>query len=62
MEKREKKPQEPEKSVYLLEMEEKLRNIFATQVRIKPGKRGGSIEIEFYSQEELERLLEIMQH
>jgi len=60
--KREKKPQEPEKSVYLLEMEEKLRNIFATQVRIKPGKRGGSIEIEFYSQEELERLLEIMQH
>lgn len=60
--KQEKKPQEPEKPVYLLEMEEKLRNIFGTQVRIKSGKKGGSIEIEFYSPEELERLLEIMQN
>jgi len=55
------KTQQQEKSVYLLELEEKLRNIFGTQVRIKLGKRGGSIEIEFYSEEELERLLEIMQ-
>ena len=60
--KQEKKPQEQEKPVYLLEMEEKLRNIYGTQVRIKSGKKGGSIEIEFYSPEELERLLEIMQH
>ncbi len=55
------KPQQQEKSVYLLEMEETLRNVYGTQVRIKLGKRGGSIEIEFYSEEELERLLEIMQ-
>ncbi len=60
-EKKEKKTQEPEKSVYLLEIEQRLRNVFGTQVRIKSGKQGGSIEIEFYSQDELERLLEIMQ-
>ncbi len=55
------KPQQQEKSVYLLEMEEKLRIKYGTQVRIKSGKRGGSIEIEFYSEEELERLIEMMQ-
>jgi len=50
-----------EKPLYLLEIEEKLRNLFGTQVRVKMGKRSGSIEIEFYSEEELERLLEIIQ-
>jgi ParB family chromosome partitioning protein len=55
------KVQEKEKSLYLLEIEEKLRNIYGTQVRVKLGKRGGCVEIEFYSEEELERLLEIMQ-
>ena len=55
------KTREKEKSLYLLEIEEKLRDRYGTQVRIKMGKKGGSIEIEFYSQEELERLLEIMQ-
>jgi len=55
------KTREKEKSLYLLGIEEKLRDRYGTQVRIKMGKKGGSIEIEFYSQEELERLLEIMQ-
>ncbi len=55
------KPKQQEKSVYLLEMEEKLRNKYGTQVRINSGKKGGSIEIEFYSEEELERLIELMQ-
>lgn len=60
---REKDPQkakEEKKSLYLLEIEEKLRSRYGTQVRIKMGNRGGSIEIEFYSKEELERLLEIL--
>ncbi len=52
--------EEDEKPFYLLEAEEKLRNLYGTQVRIKMGKKGGSIEIEFYSEEELERLLELM--
>ncbi len=51
----------PEKPYYLLEAEERLRNLYGTQVRIKTGHRGGVIEIEFYSDEELERLLELMQ-
>lgn len=49
-----------DKPYYLLEAEDRLRNRYGTQVRIKLGKRGGSIEIEFYSEEELERVLELM--
>lgn len=51
---------EPEKPYYLLEAEEKLRNFCGTNVRIKLGSKGGVIEIEFYSEDELERLLELM--
>ena len=51
---------EIEKPYYLLEAEEKLRSFYGTQVRIKTGKRGGVIEIQFYSNDELERLLELM--
>ncbi len=42
----------------LADIEERLRRLFATQVRIVPQGSGGRIEIEFYSQPELERLLE----
>lgn len=55
------KPQAQKKSVYILEVEAKLRNIFGTQVRVNLDKKGGRIEIEFYSEEELERILEIIQ-
>jgi ParB family chromosome partitioning protein len=51
---------EPEKPYYILEAEDKLRNFCGTNVRIKLGKKGGVVEIEFYSEDELERLLEIM--
>jgi ParB family chromosome partitioning protein len=45
----------------LVEIENSLRHIFATQVRLKMrGEEQGAIEIEFYSLEELERLLELM--
>ncbi|MDZ7331876.1 MAG: ParB/RepB/Spo0J family partition protein [candidate division KSB1 bacterium] len=52
---------QPTKSLFVLEMEERLRNKFGTQVKINLKKKGGNIEIEFYSDEELERLLEILQ-
>ena len=52
---------EIEKPYYIVEAEERLRNYLGTQAKIKMGKKGGSIEIEFYSDEELERLLEILQ-
>ena len=43
----------------LADIEERLRRQFATQVRIVPQGNGGKIEIEYYSQPELERLLEV---
>ncbi len=36
----------------------KLERRFATRVTIAPGRKGGKIEFEYYSQEDLERLLE----
>lgn len=56
-----KEADQPSKSLFVLEMEERLRNKFGTQVKINLKKKGGNIEIEFYSDEELERLLEILQ-
>ena len=49
------------KSVHLLNIEENLRNVFGTKVSIRPRKEGGSIEIEFYSPEDLNRILEIIE-
>jgi ParB family chromosome partitioning protein len=43
----------------LASIEETLRLRFSTQVRIVPNGTGGKVEIEYYSQAELERLLEI---
>ena len=44
--------------VGLEEWETKLQQRFSTHVAIKPGGKGGRVEFEFYSQEDLERLLE----
>jgi ParB family chromosome partitioning protein len=40
------------------EWETKLQQRFATRVSIMPGRKGGTVEFEFYGQEDLERLLE----
>lgn len=50
------------KSVFIGKLENKLREKFGTQVKIRTRKEGGSIEITFYSAEDLERLLEIFEH
>lgn len=42
----------------LPEWENKLKQRFSTNVVIMPGRKGGRVEFEFYSQEDLERLLE----
>ena len=47
------------KSVHILKIEEKLRDIFGTKVSLRTKKEGGSIEIEFYSPDDLNRILEI---
>ena len=42
----------------ILEAEEQLKGYFGTKVIIKPGKNKSKIEIEYYSDEDLERILE----
>lgn len=45
---------------YLLVMEEELQGLLGTKVQIYPARKGGFIRIEFYSQEELERIWGIL--
>ena len=48
--------------ISLKDIEEKLRNLFGTKVICKQKKSGqGTILIEFYSNEELERLFELFE-
>ncbi|HYK72176.1 MAG TPA: ParB/RepB/Spo0J family partition protein [Pseudoneobacillus sp.] len=55
-----KKPQ-PVKDIYLKEQETVLRERFGTTVHIKQSKDKGKIEIEFFSKEDLERILELLE-
>ncbi len=45
----------------LTHLEEEMKTILGTKVNIQHGARKGKIEIEYYSREELERLLELLQ-
>lgn len=47
--------------IYTQDIEDKLKMLLGTQVKIKTGKKKSKLEIEFYSPEELERLLEIFE-
>lgn len=47
-------------SVELAALEECLREHLATKVSIKPSGKGGAIEIQYYGDEDLERILEVM--
>ena len=49
------------KSPYVQKIEENLRDLFGTKVSVRSKKEGGSIDIEFYSPEDLNRLLEIFE-
>lgn len=57
---RETKKPEKKKDVFLQEREHVLRERFGTTVNIKQNKNKGKIEIEFFSQEDLERILEML--
>lgn len=50
----------PEKNIFLIEKESNLRDHFGTSVSIKRTKRKGKIEIEFFSDEDLERILDLI--
>jgi len=49
-----------ERNVHVEAMEEELRGVFGTRVNVVYGKGKGKIEIEYYSDDELERILSIM--
>ncbi len=51
-----KKHIEAQREPYLLALEEQLQQILGTRLRIFRGKKRGYIQIEFYSQEDLERI------
>ncbi|MFC0186664.1 ParB/RepB/Spo0J family partition protein [Fictibacillus aquaticus] len=54
------KKKKPVLSVYLRERESNLRDMLGTSVSIKKMKRKGKIEIEFFSEDDLERILELL--
>ncbi|HEY3295904.1 MAG TPA: ParB/RepB/Spo0J family partition protein [bacterium] len=43
-------------------MEDRMRRTLSTRVKIKPKGRGGTIEIQFYTSDDLNRLLEFFDH
>ncbi|TWK78700.1 hypothetical protein CHCC20335_2516 [Bacillus paralicheniformis] len=57
---RETKKQKPTKDAVIKERESYLQNYFGTPVTIKKQKKKGRIEIEFYSNEDLDRILELL--
>lgn len=60
LEPKEKPKAKPKKEIFHKEAEERLKSALGTQVMIRAGKKKSKIEIEFYSEEELERLLTLL--
>ena len=54
-----KKKEAPRRSVFVQKVEENLRDVLGTKVAIRPKKEGGTIEVDFYSPEDLSRLVEL---
>lgn len=58
----EKKPVNPKKEkndIYIREIEDKLKNVLGTKVSINKSRKKGKIEIEYYSEDDLQRILDI---
>lgn len=55
-----KKQKEPYQDVNLSAVEQELRDAFGTKVKILKSRKGGKIEIEFYSDKDLERVITIL--
>lgn len=54
------KRKQPKKDIFIQEKESLLREHFGTAVNITRGKKKGKIEIEFYTEEDLERIIELL--
>lgn len=59
-EKKAKQPEEKQADAFYQEAENRLHEFFGTKVNIRSGKKKSRIEIEFYSEDDLERLLELL--
>lgn len=47
------------KDIYIKEIEEKLKNVLGTKVSINKSRKKGKIEIEYYSEDDFQRILDI---
>lgn len=56
-----KKPRKTSKNLEVRQIEEELKQILGTKVNLVFGPRKGRIEIEYYSREELDRLVEVLE-
>ena len=59
-EKKKPKKQKPKKDIFIQQQESELREVLGTNVHIKQNKNKGKIEIEFYSNDELTRLINLL--
>jgi len=48
------------KESYVIEVEDRLMSSLGTKVRLNPGKKTGKIEIEYYGNDDLERLIDLL--
>ena len=55
-----KQGKKPDNNLFINALEDNLRRSLGTKVAIRPSGRGGSIQIQYYSTSELERLTEII--
>lgn len=54
------KNKEKNKDVFLVEIEESLKSLFGTKVNIVKGAKKGKIEIEYYNEDDLERIIGLL--
>ncbi len=48
------------KDIFIVDVEEKLTNVFGTRVNISKGKKKGKIEIEYYNEDDLNNILSML--
>ena len=53
-------PSKKEKDIFIVDVEERLRNVFGTKVNISQGKKKGKIEIEYYNDDELNNIISML--
>jgi len=54
------RPASPKLSPFLREVEDKLRTLLGTKVSLRPSGQQGKIEIHYYSNDDLERIIEVI--